>query len=336
MEVSSLTELYQRLHKPFDKVFVVPLIRYGFKKTDYLYLLYKDLIESNKKPFIENISVFGHYRFVLGALLSRNTVLHYHWVEFQDLRSLSAMPYKLFCIFLYKLLGGTIVWTVHNKVPHDKKYLGLHLKIHKWLAKKADLIHVHSNTAAGIISDFLSIEKDKIIILQHPSFPSEVIPDDESPAKFLDRYGYHTFKPDATVFLSFGAISEYKGLREIIEILKQQDKPFTFIMAGYIKKKQEELHRYIVDQTIEDERFVYINTFIPEKDLPYLFGLTDVCVFNYDEILTSGGVEMARSYGKKIIAPAMGGLLEYRNEKNFSLFSTSAELKSLLVSQLNG
>ncbi len=336
MEVSTLTELYQRLDKPFDKVFVVPLIRYGFKKTDYLYLLYKDLIESTKKPIVESISVFGHYRFVLGALLSRRTVLHYHWVEFQDLRSLSAMPYKLLCIFLYKLFGGTLVWTVHNRIPHDKNFLKLHHRIHKWMGAKADLIHVHSETAATIVTDFLSLDTSKIVILKHPTFPAEELPDNESPAKFLDRYGYHTFDPDAPVLLNFGAVSEYKGLREIINLLKEKDASFTFIIAGYIKKKQEDLHRFIVDQTIEDERFVYINTFIPEKDLPYLFGLTDVCVFNYDEILTSGGVEMARSYQKKIIAPAMGGLLEYRNEENISLFNSPEELNSLLESYLNG
>ena len=336
MEVSTLTELYQRLGKPFDKVFVVPLIRYGFKKTDYLYLLYQELIEKTGKPYVESISIFNHYQFVLDILIRRKSILHYHWVEFQDLRSLSAMPYKLICIFLYKLLGGSLVWTVHNKIPHDKRFLRLHRRIHTWMGKKADLIHVHSETAANIIADFLSVNKEKIVVLKHPAFPAEEISDSEDASKFLDRYGYHTFDKDAPVLLSFGAISEYKGLREIIEILKEDQRAFTFIIAGYIKKKQEALHRYIIHQTIEDERFVYINTFIPEKDLPYLFDLADACIFNYDEILTSGGVEMARSYHKKILAPSKGGLVEYENEDNVSLFHSTDELRSLLNSCLNG
>ena len=160
MEAKSLTELYSQVNKHFSKVFVVPLIRLKFPKTDYLYLFYKDILASSGEISINSISVFGHYKFVYEAIINKDTILHYHWLEFQNGKALLGMPYKLLCIGLFKLLGGNIVWTIHNLTPHDRKYLKFHKLIHKWMAKKASLLHVHSKTAIPIVSEYLEIEQD--------------------------------------------------------------------------------------------------------------------------------------------------------------------------------
>lgn len=336
MQVSSLKELYSRVNKHFKKVFVVPLIRYDYPKTDYLYLLYEDMILHANEIEVKSISVFNHYKFVIAAIFSNKSILHYHWLEFQNIKALLGMPYKMICIGLYKLFGGTIVWTVHNLKPHDKKFLDFHHFIHKWMAKNASIIHVHSPSACSVVSEYLEVLTDKILVLKHPEFPFDSVPKEEAIQDFLANYGDGRTYLEKPVFLIFGGISEYKGIREIIEFLTSKENNFTLIIAGYVKVGQESLHRFIIKKTIDDNRVIYIPSFIPEEHYPHLLQASDICVFNYDEILTSGGVEMAKAYQKKIIAPNRGCLQDLKDYSNISLFNTKNELEELLLKSLNG
>lgn len=334
MEVSSLTELYSQVNKHFSKVFVVPLIRFDFPKTDYLYLLYKEFFNRSDYNPVKSISVFDHYRFVLAAIFNRNTILHYHWLEFQSLKALSGMPYKLLSIALYKLLGGNIVWTIHNLTPHDKKFLTLHKFIHRWMARRASLIHIHSHSALSLVSDYLKIDTNKILILRHPEFPYKKLSKEEALKEFLSNYGDGRTLLKKPIFLIFGGISEYKGIREIVAILSSQEKQFTLIIAGYVKLGQENLHNFIIENTIDDSRIIYVPTFIPEKHYPSLLHASDICVFNYDDILTSGGVAMAIAYKKRIIAPSLGCLRDFKNNPDVFLFNSKNELKNLIQESL--
>jgi glycosyltransferase involved in cell wall biosynthesis len=330
MPAASLKEIYSRVTDHLSTVFVVPLIRHHFKQTDYLYLLYKELIENQHNVDVVSISASGHFKFVVAALFRKPAILHYHWLEFQDAKSLIGMPYKLICIWLYCVLGGKLIWTVHNLTPHDKKYLKLHKSLHRWMASKADVIHVHSEAAKASVSDFYNVSEQKVIVLKHPEFPSAIIQKNEAKEKVIELFGY----PDQTlagpVFLVFGGISEYKGIRSLILTMKELSGDFTFIIAGYVKKGQDDLHRFIVNEIIDDHRFIYTNGFIPEQHYPFLLSAADVCPFNYSSILTSGGIEMARSYDKTIIAPRLATLAEYESLEKVHFFDSPEELKTLL------
>ena len=335
MELTSISELYRRLNERVETVYVVPLIKFHLPKTDYLYLLYKDLLETQNQIAIRSVSVFAHFRIVIGALFSKNTILHYHWLEFQDLRSISAMPYKLFCIWMYNLLGGTTVWTIHNLIPHDRKLMKLHHSIHRWMARKAALIHVHSKEVIPEVSDFLDVPESKLAVFPHPKFPSEFMDKEEAQREFLSAFGENRTNLPSPVFLIFGSLSEYKGIKELTEVLTHFDQPFTLVIAGWIKKGQQKLNNYLFNAALHDTRVIYIPEFIPDEYYPLLLNAADVCVFNYKNILTSGGIEMARAYGKTIIAPAKGTIRSYSGEEKVCLFDSPEELRSLIEQQLN-
>ncbi|MEQ9266885.1 MAG: hypothetical protein RLN81_16785 [Balneolaceae bacterium] len=330
MEVKLISELYSRVTNPVSTVYVVPLIRYDFKKTDYLYLFYKGLIEGSSDIKLKDLSVFAHIRMVFGALLNQNTILHYHWLEFQDMKSLLGMPYKLLCIALYKLLGGHIVWTIHNLTPHDKRFLSLHRSIHQWMAKKASVLHVHSGSVVERVSDFLDVDESKCIVLAHPEFPSVTVSKKEAIERFSKNYSIGTERFKTPTFLIFGGLSAYKGIEEIAKILNGETSPFALLIAGPFKKGQGVLEDKLTKMAETDERIILIPAFIPEEDYPLLFSASDICVFNYDDILTSGGIEMALAYKKQIIAPYKGSLSDYEGLSNVSLFNSPGELKELI------
>ncbi len=332
MEVSSLQEMYEKVNKKAKTVFVVPLIRYNFPNTDYLYLLYQSYFDTYN---IKSISVFAHIRFAFAPLINRKTILHYHWVEFQDVRSLLGMPYKLLCISLYRLFGGRIVWTVHNLKPHDQKYLTLHKFIHRWIGRISSLVHVHSKHQVSQVCDYYQLSKEKITVFPHPKFPAQIKPQQEAVDKIHEIYfaGQQSIK--GPIFLMFGGISEYKGIEKVVDLLAHQKHDFTLILAGYMKKGQEDLHKFIIQHSVEDERVKYIPKFIPEEHYPFLLSAADICVFNYNEILNSGGIQMALSYQRKVIAPKKPGLLDFKNHPLVSLFSSEEELEELLTSNVS-
>jgi hypothetical protein len=61
----------------------------------------------------------------------------------------------------------------------------------------------------------------------------------------------------------------------------------------------------------------------------------DICLFNFKDISTSGGVELAKSYDKKMILPRKGTLIDLKPTQSAHLFSNEEELKSHLKHLLN-
>lgn len=329
-----LLKLYNDLipdsHDGRITLYVVPLIRYNYKKSDYLFLLYRDLIENKKDRFkVKSLSVWQHYIFTLKSIFSKSVILHYHWLECTDLKSLSGMVYKLICIFLYKATGGTLVWTVHNKAPHDKKFTKLNYKIQSWMASKADLIHVHCESAIDEICSYYDQPASKFRVVDHPSFPSKNISREIS----IERLNYKRdlfLERDDTIFLMFGNISSYKQIEKVCEMFTDMPSRKKLLIVGPVKKGQMSNFNTIKKIAKTRNNILLIPHFIPEDMVPFYMNAADCVVFNYREILTSGGVELARSFNRPILAPEMGCLSD-TNDKNVTLFENQDQLRELLL-----
>ena len=328
-----LLEMYDELLpvKPDRKITlcVVPLIRYNYKRSDYLYLLYRDIIENRKQRFdVESISVWRHWVFVWKALISRNTILHYHWLECTDIKSLAGIAYKLICIALFKLLGGTLVWTIHNKMPHDQAFGTLNLRIRRWMASKADRIHIHCSGMIDDIADFYQQPASKFRVVDHPAFPSEYVSRNDAIERIRDERNLPIKETD-TLFLMFGNISSYKQIDKVCELFVDLAANKKLLIVGPVKKGQMSHFKKIKEYARRHENILLVPHFISEKMVPFYMHAADCVVFNYRQILTSGGVELAKSYGRPVIAPALGCLAEV-NDENIVLFDTQAELKQLI------
>ena len=327
----SLHDIYSRVQPNYKHVYVVPLIRFDFPATDYLYLLYKSFIDSDLKIKVHSTSAVSHWKFVIAQLLSKKPILHYHWLEFQDFKSLIGMVYKLKLIWLYKILGGKLVWTVHNLMPHDGKWIRIHEKIHRWMAQQSDTILVHSPSIIPDISKLYGVSEDKISVVPHPIFPTKIIQKTEA-IKSLNKTFDLTLNSDDLIFGSLGAISNYKNLVSTIELLKEVGYSGKFLIFGYLKKDQRNLNRRLIEMSEEIEWLEYHPGFVAEKDISAIMCSFDYCLFNFKEISTSGSVELARSYDRQIIAPSKGILKDLIGIEKVLLFSSQKELKSIIKS----
>ena len=328
-ETINLQSVYKKLVPDIKTLFVIPLVRYEYPKSDYLYLFYKDLIESNDPPQVKSISAVAHIKFVLSRLSRNPSIVHYHWLEFQDKRALLGMVYKWICLYFYKLLGGRLVWTIHNKMPHDRRYFRGNFLLRKWMAIKSDKLHVHCETAADEMSEFFNVSRNKFVIIPHPEFPAKLIPHAAAAEAINQRFNLN-LKGTDSIYLTFGNISTYKGIPEIARIFKSLKPGKKLIIAGPVKKGHMQVYKEIKAIQEDAENIHIIPKFISEECVAEFFNAADYAVFNYKDILTSGGVELARSYRKKIILPLTGCLKELEDLPNIIPFKTSEELKEIL------
>jgi len=325
----NLRSIYNNLLPGVETLFVVPLIRYNYPKSDYLYLFYKNFIESNDPPRISSISALGHFKFVFTKVFGNPCVVHYHWLEFQDKWSLLGMVYKWLCLFLYKIFGGKLVWTIHNKMPHNDRYYKGNFLLRKWMAQRADLLHVHCATAVNEMSDFFEIPKNKFVVIPHPEFPAKLIPR-AAAVEALNQRFHLNLKNSHKVYLNFGNISRYKRLQELATIFKSLDSNKKLIIAGPVKKGHMVEYKKLKEIQKDSGNIHIIPQFISEECVAEFFNAADYTVFNYKEILTSGGIELAKSYRKKMILPLKGCLKELKDQPDVISFKSSDELERIL------
>lgn len=336
MVLQKLLHEYKNLLPSVQKVYVVPLFNLKLKESDYTYLLYKDIIEGkiNSTISIESLSVFAHPKFFFKKITGEKNLLHYNWLEVTDLKSFSGMFWKLFWITAYKLIGGKIIWTIHNKFPHSNNFKGTNKILRRYMAEISDRLHVHCNYAAEQMSEILNADRGKFIIVEHPAYPAVIMEQSEA-IKLLELKYHLVFAKNRKIFLVFGAIAKYKGIKEIIEIFKKEIKDHYLIVAGVIKSRSRKYFYELKNESSGCGNIILVGEIIPNEDLPLFFNSSDYVVFNYEEILTSGGVMTALSFGKKIIAPAMGCISEIKSDNILFFqqeYGKSENLKNTLLS----
>lgn len=307
---------------------VVPLIRYQYKLSDYLYLLYQPLIDENESYRVESLSVWKHWKIVWKALFGKNVILHYHWLECTDLKSLAGMSYKWICVRLFKLIGGKLVWTLHNKMPHDRNYRILNYRIRSSMAKHADLLAVHCQSVIGDLSRFYNQPEEKFRVVHHPSYPTTHIEREDARNQLLKSWSV-PLSSDDQLFLMFGNISSYKNIDKVCQIFTELDADKKLLVVGPVKKGQMHLYHKISSIAKEKENIKIVPYFVPEEMVPVYFNAADCVIFHYEEILTSGGVVLAQSYNKTVIAPNLGCLSELDSE-NSTLFQSEEQLERLI------
>ena len=333
MNEEILLKEYQNLCHDVTKVFVVPLINFQLRETNYLYLLYKRFIEEeSSRIHIVSLSVFAHPKIVLSRIKQEKCILHYHWLEITGIQSLTGMIWKLFWISFFKILNGKIIWTVHNEFPHSNNFISLNRSIRKYMARIADKLQVHCESAVDIMIPVLNVRRDKFFTVNHPEYPAKLITRDKAVELLNKNYFDGRISSEDKLFLMFGEIAEYKGIKEVVEIFNNLlDEKKKVIIAGVIKKGNEIYYKKTISLIKNENRVLVCTGRIPDADVPLFLNASDFAVFNYENVLTSGSVLLALNYNKKVIIPFKGCLRELSGQ-NIVRFNNREELENILLS----
>jgi hypothetical protein len=323
-----LLELYRSIDKNVEVIYVFPNIERSSEHNPYLTLLYNDfLLKSRKQTSVKCISAHPLFPvFILKKIFGEKSIIHYHWFEFSDIRGFFVLIWKLSLIMIFKLFNGHIVWTIHNKHLHSKKYLKCNLYLRKIMAKIAAGLHVHCQEAISVMAPVLNVHDNKFHIVEHPFYPV-VITDYHKARRQLQSVLFPSININRPIFLMYGNIGKYKGIIDIIPLIS--DEMGQLIIAGKCKKGEE---KYLedIENTRGGKKNIYLlKRFIEKNEEKLLFNASDCVLFNFHDILSSGSVMLALSYKKSIILPES---ICFSNLSDMSIlkFNSREELKKNL------
>ena len=259
----------------------------------------------------------GSAFFLVNGPAARNAeVIHFQWFEVligapSLLKMLVKSAAFLLQLIACRLAGKRLVWTIHNLQSHEARHPRLEHWVARRMARHVDVMIVHCERARGDAARHLGIPVDRIISIDHGHFIG-LYPNTVDRREARERLG---IAPDEAVLLFFGNIRPYKGLDDLVRCFKATSEPrIRLVIAG--RPVDDDAARQTREICDGDPRILLKAGFVPDDDLQIYFNACDVTVFPYRNILASGAVILAMSFGRACIAPSLGcipGVLEKRS-----------------------
>lgn len=230
-------------------------------------------------------------------------VIHIHWESNvygskNLLVSFGKMILKFPALFLLKMMGNKIIWTMHNLKSHDYP----HPKSDEfgrtvmWALAQKVLLHEKS----------FAVEQQN----KRKNKDIECIP----PGNYINAYGplwqgdkvtlrkEYGLDPNAIVLLALGAVRPYKVLEPIIEAVKEVSKkfPLQLLIIGRATPEYGEKLKQLADG---DKSIVFNLNYFDDADTPKIHAVADYSALYYGEsAIGSAAILLSLSYGVPVIS----------------------------------
>lgn len=238
-------------------------------------------------------------------------ICHFHWIHDKTKNAKTEAEADEAVVYWENLLkrikenGHKIVWTVHNVMPHETVWVEHDKKIHQMMADAADALHVMASDSATLTAPYYTLDERKMFVVPHPTYEGAQ-PDEVSRAEARTQL---QISEDEFVFLSFGAIMEYKGYDRLMAAYDQlrgkTAKKTKLIIAGLPSDKA------LVGKIAawgEDKPDVILDmTPVPHDKLQVYFRSADISVCPYRRTMNSGAAMMAITFDVPVLGPNSGG-----------------------------
>ena len=219
---------------------------------------------------------------------------------------------EILALAALRLTRTPVVWTAHNVMPHDPRRLD-------WLYYRAtyrlvDGLIVHTNQARDLLLHRFPIWPEVVSVIPHgnyESLPHRLLPAEEARARL-------EVPADAIVLLFYGILRPYKGYDELLEafvMASERASHAVLIIAGraFSTEAQQLTSRVAsLPRRIRDRIRLHVPThcYLDQDVTDQLFSAADVVTLPYREITQSGVLFQAFSYGRPVLASAVGGFAE--------------------------
>jgi glycosyltransferase involved in cell wall biosynthesis len=248
----------------------------------------------------------------------RVDVVHLHWLEYivrvagTNLESMARTHVRVaryaLALRMLRANGIRIVWTVHNRRPHERPFPWLDEPLFRYTARMSDALVLHTPTAARYVATDLQ-RAIPAWIAPHPHYRGAYPADGRPRAEQRAAYG---LDPSSFVYLMFGQVRDYKRIPEAVRAFRElPDRDANLIVAG--APRDDAAVAEIRAAAAGDERVTTLLRHVPDEEVSTLFELADAAVLNQREIFTSGALLLALSYGLPVVAPAEGSAGDVAN-----------------------
>ncbi len=268
------------------------------------------------------------YNFLLKDILSRHReldVLHVHWTkQFFDtsgnVRFYLSFFKSLGRLFLVRMRGISIVWTVHNLVSHDSRYRKSELLFGVFLITLAKGVIVHSDSCKEqFLRAYHGIGRRKVTVIPIGHLIG-IYDNSVSRDEARMRLGFNS---GDRIFLSLGHVRPYKGLQECVALFKIMEDPSArLLIVG--KPITDAFAQELQRDCAPDPRIRCVLTFVPDNDLQLYLNAADVMILPFQRIFTSASLILAMSFSRAIVAPKTGAIPDYVDASGAILYDPEA------------
>ncbi|GAA3588471.1 glycosyltransferase [Klugiella xanthotipulae] len=196
--------------------------------------------------------------------------------------------------------GVTVLWTVHNTLPHELTYRELEIELCEFLASTATRVIQLSEKTADVVSETYTLPPDRLVTLPLSSYLG-VYPISATRAEAREHFGLDEDAGPVIVFV--GQIRPYKGLKTLfdaVEILTKQYPKIALLVAGNTRAEaRAELSALFPPSA----QVVSQLTFVADEEIQWWFTAADIAVFPYQAILNSSSVFLSATFGRPCIIP---------------------------------
>jgi glycosyltransferase involved in cell wall biosynthesis len=205
-----------------------------------------------------------------------------------------------------RLLGYRVVWTVHNASPSfPLRPKWVEDLAHLAMARLASAVIVHCQYARRLVAERYG-RRRRVYVAPHPNFIG-LYPGGATRAEARERLA---LPGEATVFLCFGQLRPNKGVENLLRTFVALPGNRLHLLiagdpgpdAGYVEQ--------LGALAQQDRRVLFRPEWIPMEQVQLYYAAADVVVAPFTRVLTSSSVMQAMSFGKPVVAPAMGCLPE--------------------------
>ena len=234
------------------------------------------------------------------TLFFKCRIFNFNWFEKAGSKKEFYAKAALLCFL--KLFGKKIIYTLHNKQPHNAGKNDYSLLLMKRMCRAAD-------TIIGLCPDTLDIVRlldpkstDKLTIIPHPNYIANY-----EKADVADLRAQYGFEPGDLVFLFLGFISPYKNVEMLIQTVRKAGNPrIKLLVAGSPCSAEYQRSLETLAEGCENIKLDF--RYVPDEEIAQYYKTSDVVVMPYlkKSSLNSGAAYLSFSLKRTIICPDIG------------------------------
>lgn len=238
------------------------------------------------------------------GLFLRCRIFNFNWYENIDEQKniwiQTGMKYML--VWILKLCRKKIVYTVHNRMPHNSAGPAHGTAVMKFMMKHADAVTGLCSETAKAVDEIYAGALEKLYIIPHPNYIRNYrLADEKEIQKKREQYG---FRKTDFVCLMLGFVSPYKNielLAEAADRLKQTN--IRLLIAGCT---ESDIYKKVLLSKLEQNKKISVDfRYIPDSEISSFYGAADIAVLPYkmESVLNSGAVYLSFSLARTVICP---------------------------------
>lgn len=270
-----------------------------YPDNDWQEILYDDLRRDDVQiSVLESIRVEPWMHAMLRD--GGSVVLHLNWTapvsqRAQDVvASMTEVRRALDELARFRELGGRIIWTIHNVLPHELRFLAPELVLCQGIATLAHTIMVMNPDTARLVSDWYTLSPEKTIQIDHPSYLGR-FPNTVSRA---DARRAHGLSPDDVVLLFVGSVRPYKGLEDLLPAFDRAHANCDRLKLLIAGPPGPGYSRGQIDELLSPRAGLVTEVgYVAPDRMQYWCNAADVMVLPYRESLNVSVVSLAATFG---------------------------------------